>query len=195
MSRFSALVLTSLTLGFITGRILSPDLGALYEWVLYALIFLIGLDLGMEFDFNALRKSGRLGLSLAVTTILGSIAGALLGGLLLDIPIRYASAIGAGCGWYSITGPIIAQYSAIYGTLGFLANLLREILTVTLYPFLVRWIPPEVGLTIGGATTMDTTLGVIAKTGGKEVSLVAFIHGFVITMLVPFLLPLILGGG
>ncbi len=194
MSRFSAMVITSLALGFIAGRILSSNIGSLYEWVLYVLIFLIGLDLGRELDFNALRKSGRVGVFLAVTTILGSVAGALLGGLIMGIPIKYASAIGAGCGWYSITGPVIAQYSATYGTLGFLANLLREIFTITLYPFLVRWIPAEVGLTIGGATTMDTTLGVIARTGGKGIALIAFVHGFLITMAVPFLLPLILRG-
>ncbi|MDV3104324.1 lysine exporter LysO family protein [Thermococcus waiotapuensis] len=193
MNRFPVMVIASLSLGFIAGRILSPDLGNLYEWVLYALIFLIGVDLGKGLDFNALRKSGSLGVFLAITTILGSIAGALLAGLFLGIPPRYASAIGAGCGWYSITGPIIAQYSAIYGTLGFLANLLREILTVILYPFSVRLIPPEVGLTMGGATTMDTTLGIITRAGGKEIALIAFVHGFVITMVVPILLPLILG--
>lgn len=194
MSRFSAMVIASLALGFIAGKTLSPGLGNLYEWVLYVLIFLIGLDLGRGMNLEALRKSGRVGVFLAVTTILGSISGALLAGLIVGVPFRYASAIGAGCGWYSITGPIIAQYSATYGTLGFLANLLREILTVTLYPFLVRRIPAEVGLTVGGATTMDTTLGIITKAGGREVALVAFVHGFVITMAVPFLLPLMLGG-
>jgi uncharacterized membrane protein YbjE (DUF340 family) len=39
---------------------------------------------------------------------------------------------------------------------------------------------------------MGTTLPIIAKFGGREVALVAFVHGFIPTALVPFAVPLVL---
>lgn len=104
-----------------------------------------------------------------------------------------------GCGrlcWYSLTGPpLIAQYSAVYGTLGFLANLTREMFTVLLYPPLaIKRVGKEAAVSMGGATTMDTTLPpLMTKFGGSEVALIAFVHGFVLTALVPFVVPFILG--
>jgi len=120
------------------------------------------------------------------------VLGGLAASLLLGIGLRWGLAISAGCGWYSLTGPLIGQYSAVYGALGFLANLTREILTIVFYPLLSRRFPGNVVVTMGGATTMDTTLAVMTKFGGREVAVVAFVHGFILTAAVPFILPLIL---
>jgi len=64
---------------------------------------------------------------------------------------------------------------------------------VIFYPLVSRRIPKEAAVTMGGATTMDTTLAVMTKFGGREITVVAFVHGFVLTAVVPFILPLILG--
>jgi len=189
---FLYLVLASLVAGILVGHIFTPDFGNAYEIMLYALIFLIGVDLGLSFSTGELRKVGRKALLLPFLTLTGSILGGLLAALVLGIEMRWGLAIGAGCGWYSLTGPLIAQYSAVYGAVGFLGNLLREILTITLYPLAIRKLNPEKAIVIGGATTMDTTLPIMARFGGKEVALVAFVHGFILTAIVPFLLPLIL---
>jgi len=50
----------------------------------------------------------------------------------------------------------------------------------------------ELAVPMGGATTMDTTLPIMTKFGGSEVALIAFVHGFVLTALVPFVVPFIL---
>jgi len=190
--RFLYLVLASLTIGTLVGHFFSPDFGNAYELMLYVLIFMIGMDLGMNFNAEELRKVGRKALVLPFLTLTGSILGGLLASLILGIEPRWGLAIGAGCGWYSLTGPIIAQYSAVYGAVGFLGNLMREILTIMFYPIAIRKIDPEKAVVIGGATTMDTTLPIITKFGGREVALVAFVHGFILTAVVPFLVPLIL---
>ena len=190
--RFLYLVLASLTIGTLVGHFFSPDFGNAYELMLYVLIFMIGMDLGMNFNAEELRKVGRKALVLPFLTLTGSILGGLLASLILGIEPRWGLAIGAGCGWYSLTGPIIAQYSAVYGAVGFLGNLMREILTIMFYPIAIRKIDPEKAVVMGGATTMDTTLPVITKFGGREVALVAFVHGFILTAVVPFLVPLIL---
>jgi len=45
---------------------------------------------------------------------------------------------------------------------------------------------------MGGATTMDSTLPVLVKFGGREVTVLAFIHGFILTALATFLISLIM---
>ncbi|MCD6373217.1 MAG: lysine exporter LysO family protein [Thermococcus sp.] len=190
--RFLAYVLASLVLGIIVGHFYSPEFGNLYEIMLYLLILIIGIDIGQNFRLGEIKKIGKLAIKLPFSTLIGSLVGGLLASLLLRMEPRWGLAVAAGCGWYSITGPIIAQYSAVYGTLGFLANLTREIFTVLLYPVVTKRIPKDLAVSMGGATTMDTTLPVITKFGGSEVALVAFVHGFVLTAVVPFIVPFIL---
>ena len=192
MSKFSVFVLVALTAGIATGFLLHPNIGKGYELALYVLIFLIGVDIGGSLGEETGRIPKKV-LILPFSTLIGSIAGAALGAVLMGLSLRYSIAVGAGCGWYSLTGPVIARYSTFYGAVGFLANILRELLTVVLYPSLIRHIPKEAAVSIGGATTMDTTLGLITKAGGRDVALTAFIHGFILTVLVPFILPIILG--
>ncbi|WP_456326700.1 LysO family transporter, partial [Palaeococcus sp. (in: euryarchaeotes)] len=40
--------------------------------------------------------------------------------------------------------------------------------------------------------TMDSTLPILVKFGGTEITIIAFIHGFILTALAPFLIPLIM---
>jgi len=86
----------------------------------------------------------------------------------------------------------MASYSALYGTVGFLSNLSRELLTIVAYPILKGHVPPEPIVSIGGAATMGTTPGIIREAGGREAGIIAFVQGFVLTMAVPFLVPLLL---
>ena len=190
--RFTAYVLAALLIGMAVGHFYAPDFGNLYELMLYALILIIGIDLGMNFRASELRKLGKSAFFLPAGTLTGSLLGGLAASLLLGIGLKWGLAISAGCGWYSLTGPLIGQYSAVYGALGFLANLTREILTVVFYPLLSRRLPGNAAVTMGGATTMDTTLAVMTKFGGREVAVVAFVHGFVLTAVVPFIVPLFL---
>ncbi|NJE06252.1 lysine exporter LysO family protein [Thermococcus sp. M36] len=190
--RFLAYVLVSLIAGIAVGHFYSPDFGNLYEIMLYLLILIIGIDLGQSFRLKEIKKLGKMAVKLPLGTLAGSLLGGLATSLLLGIEPRWGLAVSAGCGWYSLTGPLIGQYSVVYGTLGFLANLTREIFTVLLYPLAIKKIPKELAVSIGGATTMDTTLPIMTKFGGSEVALIAFAHGFVLTALVPFVVPFIL---
>lgn len=186
-------VLVSLVLGMVVGKITTFDFGNFYELMLYLLIFIIGVDIGKSKGLREeLRKLGKMALLLPVATIIGSLIGGFLASMLLGVSLKWGLGIAAGFGWYSLTGPLLAAYSPIYGVVGFLANLTREILTIIFYPVAIKRIPKEVGIVMGGATTMDTTLPIIAKFGGTEITLLAFVHGFILTAIAPFLIPLIL---
>ena len=74
-----------------------------------------------------------------------------------------------------------------------LANIAREILTLLLAPLLARWFGPLAPIAAGGATTMDTTLPIIAQTSGQRFVIVSIFHGFLVDFSVPFLVTLFCG--
>lgn len=189
---FTVLVLIALVLGFIVGRLANIDFGNMYELMLYIQILLIGIDLGKSSGLRGVRQVGKFGFLLPLFTIIGSLLGGIIAFIVLDIPLKYALAIASGMGWYSLCGPILAKYSAVYGVMGFLVNLAREIFTIIGYSFIIKKFPKDMALTIGGGTTMDSTLPIIVKFGGKDIMILSFVHGFILTLLIPFITPFIL---
>ncbi|ABR54233.1 protein of unknown function DUF340 membrane [Methanococcus vannielii SB] len=189
---FTILVLIALILGFIVGRLVNIDFGNMYEIMLYIQILLIGIDLGKSSGLRGVRKVGKFGFLLPLFTIIGSLIGGVVAFLVLDIPLKYALAISSGMGWYSLCGPILAKYSAVYGVMGFLVNLAREIFTIIGYSFIIKKFPKDMAIAIGGGTTMDSTLPIIVKFGGKDIMILSFVHGFILTLLIPFIIPFIL---
>jgi uncharacterized membrane protein YbjE (DUF340 family) len=102
-------------------------------------------------------------------------------------------AVGAGFGYYSLSGILIAEISGEeLGVVALLANIFREVLTLTLAPLLVKWFGKYAVIASGGATAMDTTLPVVVRYSGKEMAVVAVFSGLVLSILVPVLVPFIL---
>ena len=73
------------------------------------------------------------------------------------------------------------------GTIALLANIMREILTLLLAPLLARRFGKLAPITLGGATTMDTTLPIITRASGQTYVVVSIFHGFCVDFSVPFL--------
>ncbi len=183
---------------FATGLGYGALAGASYEalepaiaWTLALLIFLVGVSMGVDYERlrGSLAKIHRP-LILVTATIAGALTSGALLAYLLRIPVGISLAIAAGSGWYSFTGPYLAIIDPYYGFVGFTSNLLREIFMLISYPVFSRRIGFE-AISIGGATTMDSTLPVVARFGGVDLALAAFIHGLLLTLTVPFLVPLL----
>ncbi len=186
--------------GVFTGfAILSPtfvaELDSVATGVLTLLVFLVGLDIGRNRD--AWRQAVALGPRLfwvPAAVAGGSLAGAALAGLLLSMPLKEAVAVGAGFGWYSLSGVLIAGiYSVELGALAFLANVAREIMAFLLIPLLAAPLGKLAAIAPGGATTMDSTLPLISRITDARTALIAFVSGLVLTASVPLLIPFILG--
>jgi len=95
-------------------------------------------------------------------------------------------AIASGFGWYSLSAVIISKsLGADFGSIAFLANMFREVLSIVFIPLIAKYMGGFVCIAPAGATSMDTTLPIIDKYGGDEAAVVAFIHGFVLSALVP----------
>lgn len=196
----SLVIVAFFALGVAFGRmgLLPADLGdtGLSFYALCALMFCVGVGLGS--DPQTLRNfrtlSPRLML-LPLGTLVGTLAGSLLASLLLAH--RSAAdclAVGSGFGYYSLSSIFITEYKgAELGTVALLANVVREMLTLLLAPFLARWFGPLAPISAGGATTMDTTLPVILQASGNRFAVVSVYHGFLMDFSVPFLVTLFCG--
>ena len=158
--------------------------------ILCTLMFFVGISIGS--DTNTLKSfrsvNPRL-MMLPVMTIFGTLAGTAAASALL--PHRHlfdCLAIGSGVGYYSLSSIFITQYKgAELGTIALLANILREILTLLCAPLLAKYFGKLAPISMGGATTMDTTLPIITRTSGQDYVIVSIFHGFCVDFSVPFL--------
>lgn len=174
-------------------RGLLPGAEGLVGPALYLVLFLVGMELGSAEGLA--RRAGRtgiLGVIMGLAVIAAGAAGGLLAGAIGGLSPRLSAASGAASGWYSLAGPLVSEADPYMGLLAALSNMLRESLTLALYPALSR-LDRLAAVSIGGATTMDSTLPVIAGSGGPEAVGAALGQGILITMVLPVLLPLIIG--
>ncbi|MEM4427764.1 MAG: lysine exporter LysO family protein [Zestosphaera sp.] len=176
--------------GLITGLATNLRVGEEILWTtLLCLIFAVGLSMGLEINKIASMSREKIswGLKLILATLTGSLTGGAVIYLLIGEPaLKYSLAISAGMGWYSFTGTYLASIDPYLGFLGYLSNILREVYTYITYPLLAKKLRYS-SISLGGATTMDTTLPVIASVGGSEAGVIAFIHGAFLTLLIPII--------
>lgn len=159
-------------------------------YALYGLMFLVGMSVGSDTKaLKALKEQDLKIVLVPLATILGTLAGSVLVGLVLPgRSLTDCLAVGSGFGYYSLSSVFITEYrGAELGTLALTANIIREIITLLGAPLLVCWFGKLAPICAGGATTMDTTLPVITRFSGKEFVVISIFHGFVVDFSVPFL--------
>lgn len=164
-------------------------------YALYLLMFVVGMGIGADEQAWQIVKQAKIKIILVpLTVIVGSLIGVSIAAFFTpNVPMRDALAIGSGFGYYSLSSIIISEISGqMMGIIALLANILREIITLLLSPFLARYFGKLAPITAGGATAMDTTLPIITKSVGKEFAIISLFSGIVLTIVVPFLLSFIL---
>ena len=167
----------------------------LTTYALYVLMFLVGVSIGSDKGAFYILKKMRLKVMLVpLLVIVGSLAGTAFVSIFLpDIAMHEAMAVGAGFGYYSLSGIVISELSSQeLGVIALVSNILREIITLLAVPLMVKYFGKLAGIASGGATAMDTTLPVIVKFTGKEYGVVAVFSGIVLTAIVPVLVTLLL---
>lgn len=156
---------------------------------LCGLLLFVGLGIGLnpEMKKEVRSLSPRMAL-LPVVTIIGSCLGALLIWTVLHRTLFDCMAINSGFAYYSLSSIFITEYrGAELGTIALLANIIREMLTLLGAPLMARWFGPLAPISVGGATTMDTTLPILSQTLGQRYIALSIYHGFVVDFTVPFL--------
>ncbi|MBB3329435.1 uncharacterized membrane protein YbjE (DUF340 family) [Halomonas campaniensis] len=182
-------VLLGLAGGRLVGEALHGHAETLAEWVLYALLALIGCQLrnsGMPLRQILLNRHG---LAIALTLAATSLVGGLIAAPLLALRASEGLALAAGFGWYSLSGILVGdQLGPLLGGVAFFNDLARELLAFVLIPLVIRR-RAALAIGYGGATSMDFTLPVIQQHGGVTCVPVAVVSGFLLSLLSP---PLIL---
>jgi len=171
------------------------DLDRLITYGVCLIVFSVGVKIGRNRDaWRQMKALGAKVLLLPATVAAGTLLGSLIVSLFIPIGFRETLAVGAGFGWYSLSGVLLMQlHSAELGALAFLSNVFRELLSIITIPLLARYTGPFTIIAPGGATTMDTTLPLISRFCSANSSLLAFINGFILSLLVPILIPLFIG--
>ncbi|MBP7223484.1 MAG: lysine exporter LysO family protein [Sedimentibacter sp.] len=192
-------ILIALALGILAGLLVMPDsvydnTGLLMDIGLCLLLFFVGIDLGSNKDiFKNLKKTGFKILFVPIGTVLGSLAGGVLCGIIFDIDIFGALAIGSGMAWYSLSAIIITPISSELGTIAFLSNVFREVLAFVAIPFIAKNIGYLETIAAGAAISMDTGLPMITKNTNQEVAVISFISGVILSLAVTVLVPIFAG--
>ena len=157
-------------------------------YVLWLLMGLVGLSIGSDRRLGEILRTLRPRvLLLPLATTVGTFAGVAAASLFLAYSLADCLAVGAGFAYYSLSTLFITQYKgAELGTVALLSNILREILTLVGTPLLVRLLGPLAPISCGGASTMDTTLPIIARYAGRDWIFVSIVHAMILDFSVPF---------
>ena len=157
-------------------------------YVLWLLMGLVGLSIGSDRRLGEILRTLRPRvLLLPLATTVGTFAGVAAASLFLVYSLADCLAVGAGFAYYSLSSIFITQYKgAELGTVALLSNILREILTLVGTPLLVRLLGPLAPISCGGASTMDTTLPIIARYAGRDWIFVSIVHAMILDFSVPF---------
>ena len=167
-------------------------------YVLYLLMFQVGLSIGSDSKLKQILRSLRPKLLLVpLATIMGTLTfTALVSVLLSRWGVFDCLAVGSGFAYYSLSSILItqlkeptlgAQLAAELGTIALIANILRALIALLGAPLFVRYFGRLAPICVGGATTMDTTLPIITRYCGNELVFVSIFHGILVDFSVPFL--------
>lgn len=193
----SLIIISFFIIGTLCGfyHLLPPSVtnSNLSYYALCGLMFCVGISIGN--DPNTLKSFRSLNprlIFLPIMTICGTLAGCAIAGIFMS---NHSSsdcmAVGAGFGYYSLSSIFITEYKGPeLGTIALLSNIMREILALLGAPLLVRYFGKLAPISVGGATTMDTTLPIITRCSGKEFIIISIFHGFIVDFSVPFLVTL-----
>lgn len=198
--RMTGMIIGAFAVGTLLGVTLFPKeeieyLPTLTNLALDFTLVMVGIDLGLNHEiWKHMFKMGWQVFIAPMGVVIGSVLAAMLVGVFFGWSPREGGAVGAGFGWYSLSSVLISDlHSVSLGTIAFLSNIFREVLSILIAPFLAKKVGALALVAPGGATTMDSTLPLLVAVGPKGIGIVAFISGFSLTTLVPILVPALLG--
>ena len=194
----SLAILVVLVLGIGAGYLLPENISGLIDsassYMLLVLLFSVGIDMGLNKEvFTRIKELGFKILLIPFGVVVGSLCGGLLTSFLVNLPVKDSLAVSAGLGWYSLSGILITEAgNPVAGTIAFLSNVFREMLTFIVVPFIASHMNYYCAIAPAGATAMDTTLGIISRNTDATVAVLSFVSGVICTLLVPVLVPIFL---
>jgi len=158
------------------------------------ILFFVGLDMGRQGNIlREIRLAGPGIFVFPVAVCVGTFGAAALVSLIIPMSMKDTLAVSAGFSWSSLAPVLLADYSAAVAAVAFLSNVLRELLSVVLIPFVSAKIGYLECVAMPGAAAMDTALPVVISATDDHVTIYSLVSGAVLSFAVPILIPLITG--
>lgn len=191
-------IILAVILGIGAGYFVLPDwifsyTGLIADIGLCLLLFFVGMDIGNQKNiFKDIKKIGFKVLLVPLMIIIGSILGSIVGGFVLGMPTNESGAVGAGLGWYTLSSVMLTSYSTELSAVAFLTNVVREIIALITVPLIAKHIGYLESIAPCGATAMDTALPVISRSTDSRTTIVSFISGVILSLVVPILVSIMI---
>ncbi|MDO4443603.1 MAG: lysine exporter LysO family protein [Slackia sp.] len=160
------------------------------DWVLFALMFFVGISVGGSKGLIGKIKQYHVRVFIIpFGIVVGSVIGGLAAAFLCGIPLPVGGAIASGLGWYSLSGVMLTGIAgAEVGSITFLANLLRELISFFTIPWIARHLNYPTCIAPAGATSEDTTLPMMVRCTNGETVVLSVVNGVICSALVPVLI-------
>lgn len=186
----------AIILGLLLGIFVCPDIkeSTLDTLLTISLIFLYtgaGVSLATnKTAFLYIKKLGLRILLLPLAIFVGGLISGLIMSKLLGVDLCWSVTASSTMGYYSLPGAFMTEaYGVEAGIYGFMVNIFRDICTVTLMPLLKR-ISKGAPIASGAGGCMDSMFIPVTRAVGPELGIAGLIVGTIITIFVPFWLPL-----
>lgn len=203
----SLLVLSMFFVGCVLGYVWNfsgwelGDTHHLSMYILYALMFQVGVSIGGGEDFKELLRGFRPKMLLIPLATIGGtlLFSALVSVLLTRWSVFDCLAVGSGLGYYSLSSILImelktpdlgAQLATELATIALLTNVIRELVALVGAPFICKYFGKLAPIAVAGVTSVDVALPSIIRVSGKEMVPLAIFHGLLVDMSVPFFISL-----
>lgn len=188
---------------FIIGILLAyyhciPDIFLAYDYSNYILpimMFFVGIGIGGNIKslYTPIKRYKMRILLIPLATIFGSIIITLfISPLFENINTRETIAIGSGFGYYSLSAIFLKDLSGNeVGIMALISNMTREITALLTIPILARYCGKLAPISAAGATSIDTTLPIIAKSCGEQFVVISIFHGVLVDISVPVIISIL----
>ena len=157
-------------------------------------ILLIFVGLGLGLDGQVINNFKSVGLKIvAIPIAIASVtlAGGVVAGLILAMPVNESVAVSAGLAWYSLGSAILLDAGLVSaGAISFMHNVMRELCAIIFIPIVAKKLGYVEALALPASPAMDVCLPLVERSTSGTVAVYSFISGFVLSMAVPFLVPL-----
>ncbi len=189
------IAIISLILGITFGKLIPSDTVNLFsqisDYILYILMFTVGISVGNNKSvFRNIKKYKFTIFIIPFGIVIGTIVGGIVSSFILNIHIKESVSIVLGMGWYSLSGILISELLGTeMGTIAFFSNLIREIISFLLIPFVAKYLNYYTAIASAAATSSDTTLPILIKYTNEEIIIIAVVNGIICSSLVPILIP------
>ena len=194
----SLIVMAVFCIGCLLGGMFQEpmDTHHLSMYVLYALMFQVGIGIGGNKNLKELLHSLRLKMLLVpLATITGTLLFSAFASLLLSKwSIFDCMAVGSGFAYYSLSSILITQFkeptvglqlATELGTIALMTNIFREMIALLGAPVIRKHFGTLAPISAAGVNSMDVLLPSITRYSGKDMIPVAIFHGILIDLSVP----------